>query len=370
MAWVPCPLCQTQNPKDAMRCRSCGADFADPDVIALGGGAAAMPESAVGEAGSLSASRFLRFSLDELVTGDAARRLAIAGIVLLAVGFIAPLTVDYRELVLPWKVATEGKAYSLFVFAPVAAIVAGLVLAFAPGLPARARAGALAPIGLLGLATLPFLGRFAGAPQAPLALAPLFVSLAAAAVALRLHDPASRRARLALAVATGLTVVAFFVPFSDAFRVLPTEVRFWLREPDALSTGSTAGAYFEVWNSDPNVLFICLMGILPLLLLPAALALAWQKPSGVWDRAGMALRPIGWVLVLYLPLSYLLAAFNLTGMDFPGRVSTGDYISSFEHFARTTMMGRLKLAALAAGYGLWAALGAIPWLRARSGRSG
>src|SRR5690349_6231466 len=161
MAWVACPLCRTQNPRDAMRCRSCGADFADPDVIALGGGAAAMPESAVGAAGSLSASRFLRFSLDDLVTGDAARRLVIAGAVLLAIGFIAPLTVDYRALVLPWKVAAEGKAYTLFVFAPVAAIVAGLILALAPGVPARARAGALAPVGLLGLATLPFLGRFA-----------------------------------------------------------------------------------------------------------------------------------------------------------------------------------------------------------------
>lgn len=366
MAWVPCPLCQAQSPRDAMRCRSCGADFADPDVIALGGGAAAMPESEAGAAGSLSASRFLRFSLDDLATGDAARRLAIAGAVLLIAGFVAPLTVDYASLILPWKVASTGEVGRLPVaalFVPLAAVAAGLVLAFAPGVPSRWRAGGLAPLGLAGLATLPFLGRFAGAPSAPLALAPLFLAPAAAAVALRLHDPASRRARLALAIFAGLTAVALFVPFSDAWRVLPTEVRFWLREPDALSTGSTLGAYWTVWSSDPNVLFICVMGVLPLLLLPAAIALAWPAPSGVWDRGGLALRPIGWLLLLYLPLSYLLAAFNLTGMEAPGLVSTGEYVATYDNFVKTTMMGRLKLSALSAGYGLWAALGAIPLLR-------
>lgn len=367
MAWVPCPLCKTQNPRDAMRCRSCGADFADPDVIALGGGAAALQESDVAAAGSLSASRFLRFSLDDLASGESARRLTIAGAVLLAAGFIAPLTIDYQSLVLPWKAADGGPVVALFF--PLAVIAAGLVLAFAPGVPARVRAGGLAPLGLAGMATLPFLGRFAGAPSAPLALAPLFLAPAAAAVALRLHDPTSLRARRVLAAASGLTLVAMLVRYDEAQRVLPAEVQFWLRDSDALDRSTTLAAYLEVWNSDPNVLFICLMGVLPLLLLPAALALAWPKPSGVWDRAGMALRPIGWLLVLYLPLSYLLAAFNLTGMDFAGRVGTGEYVATFEHFARTTMMGRLKLAALAAGYGLWAALGAVPWLTARFGRS-
>lgn len=266
---------------------------------------------------------------------------------------------------MPWKaVAGAGAGAAAAIHLPLAAVVIALAAAFgAPRGSPLVRAGVLTALGLAGLASLPFLGRFAGAPAAPLALAPITVTLAAAAVALRLHDPSSRRARIALAVATGLTLVAMLIPFDEAQRVLPIEVIFWLRDHEALDRSTSLGAYLEVWNSDPNVLFICAFGVAPLALLPAALALAWPAPSGVWDRHGMALRPIGWVLALYLPIAYLLAAFNLTGMEVPGLVSTGEYVATYEDFVKTTMMGRIKLAVLAAGFSLWAALGAIPLIK-------
>ena len=360
MAWFPCPICTTKNPTGTMRCTACGADFDDPDVRALGGEAAAMSSSSLGTPGSLSASRFLGFSLEGAVSGGAARRVALVGGGLLLAGFLAPLTINYRELVPAWKAMGDGPALALLF--PLAAVVLALGAAFAP-LPARARGAVLVALGLAGLATLPWLGRYAGAPAAPLALFGLFMPLAAAAIGLRLHDPGSQVARKALAVLGGLALLAMFIPISGADRVLPLELRFYLHDADALSRATTVGAFAEVMNRDANVLFLCLWAFFPLVLLPGAVALAWPRPSGVWDTSGKVLRPVGWIVAFYVPLAYLLYAFNLTGWDMPGLVSTGEYVAKYDDFVKTTMVGRAKLALLAGGFSLFAAMGAMPLLK-------
>ncbi|HLU67993.1 MAG TPA: hypothetical protein VKZ63_17035 [Kofleriaceae bacterium] len=359
MAITACPICASKQPPNAMRCQSCGADFADPDVRALGGEAAAVSMSTLGAPGALSASRFLGFSLDGAVAGGAARPLALVGAGVLAAGFLAPLTIDFAALAPTWKALDGGPAAALLY--PLVAAVAGLVLALAP-VPAIARSAALAGLGLAGLASLPWLGRFAGAPQAPLALAPLFLCGAAAAVALRLHDPGSKAARRALAISGGLAVAALLVPMADAWRALPVELRFYLGGRDALDSGTTAGAFAQVINRDPNVLFVCLWAFMPFALVAGAIALAWPRPRGVWDTFGKILRPVGWAIALYLPIAYLLGAINLAGWDAGGLVATGEYVTRYENFVKTTMAARTKLAVLATGFSLWAVLGALPLL--------
>lgn len=377
MAWFPCPICSTKNPRGAMRCSSCGAAFDDPDVRALGGQAAAVTPESLGEAGSLSASRFLRFSLEGLVDGSSVARLALVGAALLAVGFLLPLTMDFETLVPAWK-AVNRRGPDMALVYPIGAVFFGLVFGLAPlkvrisrvPVSGGARATALAALGVAGLATLPSLGRFAGANEAPLTLVPLLLMPAAAAIILRLHQPRDRPPRITLIAAGALAMAALFIPFADAWRVLPTELRFYLEGPEQLATGSTAGAFLEVWNRDPNVLFVCAFALLPLAMVPAAILVAWPTPSGIWDKAGLVLRPIGWLVLLYLPFSYALQAFNLTGWDVAGVVGTGEHVVRYEDFVKTTMVGRVRLAFLAGGFSLWAGLGLVPLLARVTGRSG
>jgi hypothetical protein len=187
----------------------------------------------------------------------------------------------------------------------------------------------------------------------------------AAAVALRLHDPGSTTARRALVALGGLAIVALFIPISGASRVLPLELRFYIQDAEALASASTIGAFAEVINRDANVLFVCLWAFLPLALIPGAIALAWPRPSGVWDTSGKILRPLGWIIAFFVPLAYLLYAFNLTGWDMPGLVSTGEYVARYDDFVKTTMVSRTKLALLAGGFSLWATLGTLPLLARR-----
>jgi hypothetical protein len=353
MSWSPCPVCSTKNPPAAMRCSACGAAFDDPDVQAMAGEAAAMSSSRLGEAGAISASRFLGFSLDALADGSAARRLAIIGSGLLVAGFLAPLTVDYQNVAWTWQVLDVGPALALLF--PAAAILIALGLALAP-LPDRIRAGALAALGLAGIATLPFLGRFAGAPSAPINPFFLVAPFIAAAIAFRLHSPRSQAARRALAITAGLGLVALFIPVPGAAQLLPIELR---SGQGSSAAGSIAGTFIDVFHPFPTILFLCLMALLPLALLPAAVALGWPAPKGVWDTGGKLLRPVGWFVALYVPLSFFLLAFNVAGWDFPGFVATGDQVVTVSDFVKTTMIGRIKLGLLAAGFSLWAALGAV-----------
>ena len=361
MAWTVCPICTQKNSPGMRRCSSCGADFDDPDVQALAGPSAAVSASSLGAPGALSASRFLGLSLDGLIDGTAARRLAVAGGLLLALGFFAPVSLDFDSLVPAWRAAGRGASTALSVYYPLMAVVLALVAGWAP-LAARARTGLLCVAGLVGLLSLPWSADLAGAPSARLSLFMLFIPLAGGAVALRLASPSSQVARRALAGLAVLTVAALLVPVAPLGRLLPMELSFYLDPKGFSHTASVAGAFLKVINRDPMVLFASLMALVPLVAVPAAVVLAWPRPGGVWDRSSLPLRALGWLLALYVPLTYALYAFNLTGVDFAGLVGTGHRVVAFDHFVKTTMVGRVRLTLLGAGFSLWASLGAVSLL--------
>lgn len=363
MAWVPCPVCRTRNPAGAPRCSSCGADLDDPDVRALAGEAAAVSSSSLGATGALSASRFLGFSLDAAAEGGAARRLAAVGSAVLAAGFLAPLTVDFAHLVPTWSLVSGGASLALLY--PVVAIALGLALALAP-LPGRARSAGLVALGLAGIATLPYHGRFAGGPFA--AMAPLLFAmpLAAAAIAFRLWAPTSRPARIAVIAAAVLVAASLFVPVPDGARLLPVEMKFFGLVPEGAR--SMFAVYTGLESGAPLLFLLPLTTFLPLGSMAGAAALAWPPARGVWDTRGMLLRAVGWFVALYLPITYLVFAFHQLGMEDAGHVQIGEYVATYAHLVKTTMVARAKLAALAAGYSLWIAIGGLAVL-ARTARS-
>lgn len=361
MSWTVCPICSQKNPPGMHRCSACGADFDDPDVQALAGSAAAVPGSSLGAPGALSASRFLGMSLDGLIDGTAARRLAVAGALCVALGFLTPVSLDFDSLVPAWTAAGRGAGTAFAIYMPLLAVILALVAGWAP-LAARARTGLLCAAGLAGLVSLPWGGDLAGAPSARLSVFMLFIPLAGGAVALRLASPTSQVARRALVAYAVLTVAALLVPMAKLGRLLPMELTFYLEPRSFHQTASVAGAFLKVMNRDPMVLFVSLMALVPLAALPAAVILAWPRPGGVWDRSSLPLRAVGWLLALYVPLTYALYAFNLTGVDFAGLVGTGHRVVAFDHFVKTTMVGRVRLALLGAGFSLWACLGSLSLL--------
>ena len=371
MAWVPCPLCRTRNPSGSVRCSSCGAAFDDPDVRALAGEAAAVSSSALGAAGALSASRFLTFDLDAASEGGAARKLVAVGSALLAIGFLAPLTVDFTHLVPTWKLVAGGPALALLF--PLVAIALGLAIALAP-LPGRARSAALVGLGLVGIATLPYHGRFSGGPLAVMNPFLFAMPVAGAAIAFRLWAPASRAARVAVVGAAVLVSVSLFLPVPDAERLLPVEMRFFGFLPTG--THSMFQVYSGIESGVPLLFLLPLSAFMPIGLMAAAVALAWPAARGVWDTRGKLLHAVGWLVVLYLPVTYLLFAYHQLGMEDAGYVQVGEYVASYASVVKTTMVTRSKLAVLAAGYSLWIAIGGLALLarigatRERSGRTG
>jgi hypothetical protein len=364
MAWVPCPLCNTRNPGGAVRCSSCGAAFDDPDVRALAGEAAAVSSSSLAEAGALSASRFLSFSLDAAAEGAVAKRLVAVGTAVLAAGFLAPLTVDYAHLVPVWSLIGGGGA-SLVLLFPVVAIALGLVIAFAP-LPGRARSAALVAVGLAGIATLPYHGRFSGGPLAAWTPFLFVMPLAGAAIAFRLWAPTSRAARASVIAAGLLVAVSLFVPVPHGERLLPVEMMWFGVIPHG--TKSLFSVYNGIESGVPLLFLAPLSCFLPLGLMALAGALAWPPARGVWDTRGKLLRAVGWFVVLYLPLTYLLFALHQLGMEDAGYVQIGEYVARYANLVKTTMVARAKLAALAGAYSLWIAIGGLAIL-ARPGRS-
>ena len=367
MAWIPCPLCRTRNPGGSLRCSSCGADLNDPDVRALAGDAAAMSSSALGEAGALSASRFLSFSLDAAADGSAARRLVAVGSALLAIGFLAPLTVDYAHLVPTWSLA--GGGMSLLLLFPLVAIGLGIAVAFAP-LSGRVRSAVLVGLGLAGLATLPVHGRFSGGPLAVMTPFLFAMPLAGAAIGFRLWAPASRAARIAVVAAAVLVALSLFIPVPGGERLLPVEMKWFGFIPQG--THSMFTVYNGIESGAPLLFLVPLSTFLPLGLMVAAVALAWPPARGVWDTRGKLLRAVGWLVALYLPLTYLLFAFHQLGMEDAGYVQIGEYVATYAHVVKTTMVARAKLAALAAAYSIWIAVGGLAILSTtgRSARSG
>jgi hypothetical protein len=183
------------------------------------------------------------------------------------------------------------------------------------------------------------------APTQVATLVTLGVLLGGVAAAARALLPGSMPARWALVVAGLLVAAGLLIPVEDLTPRLPYDYAFyaqWL-EVDVADAVPLAAIAKGVDRRAVGVFFVAVWMLVPLVLVPAVAALGWKRPEGVWDKDGLALRPLTWLLVLYLPILYALMAFSATGWD--------------DQLSQSAMIGRLRLFVIALPLALWAQLG-------------
>ena len=363
-----CPICSAPWRNDSNLCASCGADLLDPDVQAFAGGQAPgqddpSAQAPAGDAGMLGAGKILGVSLDGLRDSTALRRLGLWGGVLLAVAFVLPAQrlwkwlppLVYGEerrlettLKYSWDLLATGPALALLF--PLVGALVGLAVAWAPGLPTHVRAKLLAVTGLLGFVLcLGQLGAYGLAPTQVVTLTLLGVLVAGTSMAARVLDPQSGPARIGLVAGAALFALGMLIPTSDLAARLHHEFK-WMDLPS-----SWAVPAYEIYKPlaarAGHVFFAAIWLFLPLVLIPAAAVMAWKRPSGVWDKDGLALRPVAWALLLYVPVLYALIAFSALGWD--------------DEKSKSALVGRMRLLALVVPLCLWAQLGFLGALVAR-----
>jgi hypothetical protein len=267
------------------------------------------------------------------------------------------------EFTASWHLVHGASALRVIgLFFPLVAAIAALVLAFAPKITAEVRAWGLAALGLIGIGLCAGeLGEFAATPTNMSYIATLGLLTAGVGVTIRMLMPQESGARWAMLAGATIFVIGLLIPAGDMSTRLPVEFQFrpsqlHLNFDDAMPLKTIAGGLKkihwdegELWNSKPRsgfvveVLFLALWLLLPLIALPAVCALGWRRVQGVWDRTGHALRPLAWLVVLYLPLTYALYTFNATGWS--------------DERAHSVMYGRFRLFLIVIPFALWAQFG-------------
>ena len=365
-----CPVCGRKSTfATTMRCRGCGADFYDADVRALarahdGEGTTPGARAQDTAAGALASSRVLWLPLEPTQAHASLRKLAGIGAALLIAAFFIPLSPDYASFQMAWSLLDRGQAVALLL-PPVAAAL-GLAAALIRPLAIWQCAALLVVPAAVGLLTLPALGHFAGTPHTPVPLFLLGMSVAGAALIVRILRPTSREARHGVVLGAVLALIGQLVPVADPTGLLPVELLFY---PGAEALGPVAmpvAAPLAAFSGDMLVLWVCLYLLLPLALLPAAALAAWPRPRGPWDQWDTTVRALTWLVVLYLPLGFALYLFDMMGWGLgirgvvlPGSAAgpAGSLVASWDDFLQASIIGRTRMGLLATAYALWLHLG-------------
>ncbi len=365
-----CPICEAAWRGESNVCASCGADLYDPDVQAFARGRAPgtvavgaddLARVAPGDAaGMLGAGKLLGVSLDGLRDGAAMRRLGLVGGFALLVAFVLPaLRLFEKEpprfwgdewhyrgmLKFSWDLLADGNVVALLY--PLVAGLVGVAVAFVPRLPAHLRAALLAVTGLSGFVLcVGQLGSYGMAPTQVTTLVTLGVLAAGVAMTLRVLAPQSMHARHGLVAAGVLFALGMLIPVADLSPRLPFDYSFfsWLGVKM-----DHAVPIFEIAKGvDRRALgtfFVALWLLAPLALISVAALLSWPRPRGVWDKDGLALRPLAWLIVLYLPILYGLMAFSASGWD--------------DQMSKSALLGRMRLFVIVLPLSLWAQQGVL-----------
>lgn len=345
-----CPICGRFTPAGSPRCTSCGADFRDPDVLALASQPAAPALAPAGVAeGALGNDRMLWMTGEGIADGTSPRRVALIGGVALVAGGLAPRG---------W-----GDGASVATILPLALGALGLVLFFVGRKALGAvELGALLAIGgaaelVLGLT--PF-GELAGTATELPVLEWFGVAIAGVGIAIRVLRPTDPHAAWVIAAGGLLFVTGSLLPSDDVSARLPLELRLlsWNgEEPD----GSTIAIAFDALDGGGFLFTVGAAMLVPVVAIPVATMLAFRRPAGVWDAPGNTLRAIGTATVLWLPLVHGMALFNVIG--WPGGGEEADRLT----------FGRARLLLLSTGAMLYLTAGATALyvaFRARAAQKG
>jgi len=341
-----------------LRCLKCGADLTDPDVLAMAAAEPVpMPASGLGDLGQLSSDKFLGVSRETLLEGGALRIVSLVGGIALILAFLIPIPKDPYQSKW-WMAWSVGKPFAKWAFwFPLLFGAAGVALAFLPKPDRWIRAIILAAMSLFGILFLmPRLAAAGGGYRQMMPLFALGLVAAACAMTLRVYFPLERPPRIAIIVATAVTIVGLALPMAKAGEVMPFE--FSVFHGGALKDASLLGLASDSFDEDMMVRLIGLYTMLVMVLFAGASAAAWPVPGGVWDKTSFVVRPVTWAVVLYWPMQKAVLVFNITGWTAP-KGSGFRAAKQVSNFSNAIMITRTRMVLVTAVFVLWAVFSAV-----------
>ena len=351
-----CPICDRDNAVDARRCRSCGADFEDAEIAAQLQRPAGVDDD---DELNLTGDRFLTIRWLGLVHGGDLRRVALLGGILFLIAGLIPVDLDFGGLKATWSQLGDGPTVALLLPIVLGAIGLALATPLGRGIPPVGLAGALAAGGAatLVLGVTPF-GASAAMPERVPYLVWLGLAVAGAGVAVRVLRPKDANARWFAVAGAALVVVGMAIPITDARRSLPAEYALYMRDASLLDK-SLLGAAIDGFDHDLMIRFLAMWQFLAIPLTAAAAALCLPTQRGAWDSLGLALRPIGWAIIFYIPLTLLLCTVNIMGWRGAPEVYYHDAWHDWDAFTGALFAGRARLIVLTAPAVAWLVAGLV-----------
>ncbi len=353
---MECPICDRDNAVDARRCRSCGADFEDPEIAAQ----LVRPRlPGDDDEPNLTGDRFLTIRWIGLVYGGDLRRVALLGGLVFAVAALIPVNLDFQRVTAVWTVLGTGPTLALLV--PFGCAVLGIALAtpLARGIPPVVVAGVLAAGGAatLALGVAPF-GASCAMPERAPYLMWLGLAVAGAGIAVRVLRPKDANARWFAVAGAVLVIVGMSIPITDGRTALPGEYALFMRN-SSLIDKSLLGASLAGFDHDIMVRFLSLWNLLAIPLTVAAAALCLPTQRGAWDSLGLAVRPIGWAIIFFVPLTMIFCTLNIMGWRGAPTVHVHGTWIPWDQFTSALFAGRARLVLVTAPAVVWLVTGLV-----------
>jgi len=350
-----CPICDRDNPLDARRCKACGADFEDPEIAAqLERPVGSRPDD--GEP-NLHSDRYLGVRWIGLEVGGDLRRVAMLGGLGFALASVLPIALDLQHVRGVWSVLGQGPTLALII--PMLLAVVGIAIATPLGakVPAPVTAGLLTVGGVMVLGyAVAAQGQY-GAVMTRTWWGPWFgLAVVGAGIFVRILRRRDPYARWIIVGGAAVVLIGMFLPYTDGRTVLPAEYSLFMRDRSLIDR-SVGGASVDGFDYDAMVRFLSMWHLFAIALVSGAVACSLTMSKGPWDSMGLVLRPMGWVIVFWLPLTFALYTFNVVGWHGASWVYWHGERYDWEPFTTALFAGRARLVVLTIPAVAWLSIG-------------
>lgn len=354
-----CPICDRDNPLDARRCKACGADFEDPEIASQLVRPAGRPGTSADDDGepNLQGDRYLGVRWIGLEVGNDLRTIALLGGLGFAIAAILPVALDFVKVRAVWSSLSAGPTFALVLPMVLAALGIAIGTPLGRKLPAAVTAGVLTVGAALVLGyAIAAQGQY-GALSTRTWWGPWFgLPIAGAGVVVRILRRRDPYARWIVVGGAVIMLIGMLLPFTDGRTALPGEYSLFMGGKDLLDV-SIAGASFDGFDYDAMVRFLSMWHLLAIGLAVGAATFALPMSKGPWDSPGLVLRPLGWVLVFWLPATFALYTLNIVGWHGADWIVWRDHYYKWDPFTTALFAARIRVAVLAIPACAWLALG-------------